>query len=185
MLLESRQQYRACHIQIPGEDQPMAAIAVDGVFYSLLRVMPDQAQANKICDRLSSKAMKTIVTRIPKGYAVWVHEPDALPTKPWAEPPAFQVKPPHNGLPPEVRLLQDAAAYEVCHILVPDLKMKLVAIWTDQKYFGLFKMVEHHSKAMDLAQRLMRGGDEVRVSLIEQGYAVWVLEPEAKRFVEA
>ena len=78
-LLESREQYHPCHVRVPDLEQRLAAVLVDGSYYSLLKVAKDEAQAMELASRLVNRGNDTVVIKNFKGYTVWVVEPDAYP----------------------------------------------------------------------------------------------------------
>jgi hypothetical protein len=78
-LLESRDQYHPCHVRVPDLEQRLAAVLVDGSYYSLLKVAKDEAQAMELATRLVNRGNDTVVIKNFKGYTVWVVEPEAYP----------------------------------------------------------------------------------------------------------
>lgn len=178
-ILESRTQYRSCHIRLPGDEQRMAAIVVNQNYYSLIKVCKDPRQALIICSRLFSNGHQALITKIAKGFAVWRLEPDAMvDSSRQKRPVASQVNP-----SPTCKILTSPDQYQPCLIRVPDLDEQLQAILTDGKYYGLFKPVENRQQALEIAARLGRRGDDTIITKTEQGENVWVLEPEARQEV--
>ncbi len=176
-VLESREQYCCCHIRLPGDEQRTAAIRVAGKYYSLVKVVKERQQAVEICHRLLAKGRKTLITRIAKGNAIWMFEPDAL-----LEDAAHTAQPPQPPLnAPTCKILGAQSRYQLCQIYLPDLDERLEAILLDGKYYGLFKVVETRQQALELAVKLGRRGDETLITQTEQGKdAIWVLEPDAQ-----
>ncbi|WP_421657898.1 hypothetical protein [Leptothermofonsia sp. ETS-13] len=177
-VLESREQYCCCHIQLPGDEQRTAAIRVSGKYYSLVKVVKEYPQAIEICRRLLAKGRETLITKIAKGNAIWMFEPDA----------SFDVlahadfRPIQSSFPaPTCKILGTQPRYQLCQIYLPDLDDRIEAILLDGKYYGLFKVVETRQQALELAARLGRRGDETVITQTEQGKdAIWVLEPDAR-----
>ncbi|NJN58252.1 MAG: hypothetical protein HC879_12515 [Leptolyngbyaceae cyanobacterium SL_5_9] len=75
-ILTSRSQYRPCHIRVPDLEKPLAAIAFNGNYYSLFKVVEDVQQAKQIIVRLSHRGDSTVITKSLKGYGLWVLEPE-------------------------------------------------------------------------------------------------------------
>ncbi|MBD2070987.1 hypothetical protein H6F93_26300 [Leptolyngbya sp. FACHB-671] len=75
-ILTSRSQYRPCHIRVPDLDKPLAAIAFNGNYYSLFKVVEDVKQAKQLIIRLSHRGDATVITKSVKGYGLWVLEPE-------------------------------------------------------------------------------------------------------------
>jgi hypothetical protein len=76
-ILESRSQYRPCHIRVPDLDHRLSAIAVEGQYYSFFKVVKDRAQALEVSARLARRGDQTTITSTVKGDVVWVLEPEA------------------------------------------------------------------------------------------------------------
>jgi hypothetical protein len=175
-ILEARREYNSCHIRLPGEDQRLSAIVVNGKYYSLFRVVSDRKQAIDTCIRLAARGDMTVITKTAKGCAIWVLESDAEPAPPHQPKADSPDQIPHLA---NCRILESRKEYQPCHIRVPDLDKRLAAVKVDGKYYGLLKVVDSREKALDLAARLQRRGDEAIITRLTQGDAVWVLEPEA------
>ncbi|UBF28068.1 hypothetical protein K9N68_09370 [Kovacikia minuta CCNUW1] len=176
-ILQSRSQYRSCHIRIPGEEQRFAAILVNEKYYSLVKVVRDRQKALEICTRLVSKGNEPLITPIAKGVAIWRLEPNARPdpiSRPQSSP---QMDKPLTAPTCKVLGLHNSA--QTCRIRVPDLSEPLKAILVDGKYYGLFKVVEDRKQSLELAARLGLRGDETVITKTAQGDAVWVFEADA------
>jgi len=76
-ILESRDQYRSCHICLPEEEYRVAAVIVDGRYYSLAKVVQDRLRSLEIAKRLLAAGTEAVITKLAKGYAIWRLEPDA------------------------------------------------------------------------------------------------------------
>lgn len=59
------------HIKVEDLDKPVAAIAYNGLTYSLFRTSFDWTEVEKITSRLSADY---VITVIKKGWAIWVFE---------------------------------------------------------------------------------------------------------------
>lgn len=77
-LLKDRSQYRYCHIQVTETDNPLPAIEFQQQHYYFLRVVGDEHRALHLSNKLAAKGDKVLVTAIPKGYSLWVLEPDVI-----------------------------------------------------------------------------------------------------------
>lgn len=174
-ILESRSQYRPCHIRLPGEDQRTAAILVNGKYYSLVKVVKSRQQAVEIHNRLTLKGNEALITPIAKGEAIWAFEPDAI-----ADTPSVSGRTVAQTASPSCRILGNQTPVKFCQIYLPDLNDQLEAILVDGKYYGLFKVAETRQQALEFAAKLGRRGDETIISKTSGGEAVWVLEPDAR-----
>lgn len=176
-LLESRSQYRACHIRLPGDSHRTAAIFVEGKYYSLVKVAQSGQQTLEICRRLIMKGHQILITKIVKGYAIWVFEPEAVPETPIC---ASAQPAPKSVISPTCRILSDQSRYQICEIRVPDLDDRLEAVLVDGQYYGLFKVVETRQQALEFAAKLGRRGDATIITKTQKGDAIWVREAEAQ-----
>jgi hypothetical protein len=70
--------YHPCHIQLPHTEQCCFAIAVDGEFYSLLKLALTEEDTLAIAHHVRAKTdRKVVITKTNQGYAVWIWESDA------------------------------------------------------------------------------------------------------------
>lgn len=75
-IIESRSRYRPCHIAVPDLEQPVAAILVDSEFYSFFKAVKDAEKVLAIAAKLGDSGDMTVITKTPKGYVIWVREPE-------------------------------------------------------------------------------------------------------------
>lgn len=179
-VLASRDQYRACHIRLPGDDHRLAAVLVDGKFYSLLKIVKEPQKALKICNLMISKGKQLVVTKTTKGVAIWTHEPDAI-----VDSRTQQHLQTARSFSPEsfAEILASPGQYQNCYIRVADLDDRLEAIQWKGQYYSLFKVAETRQQALELVSKLKRRGDTVVITPTRQGYSLWVWEPDARRVV--
>lgn len=175
-ILESRDQYRSCHICLPGEDYRVAAVAVNDAYYSLVKVVQDRGRSLEIAQRLTAAGKGAVITRLAKGYAIWRLEPeayvDACPRSPSQTPSQVTDV-------PACKILESRNDYTACHISLPDSDQRLAAVLFDGNYYGLLKVVTTQQQALTLAARLQRKDVGAVITKAVQGYAVWFLEPNA------
>lgn len=163
-VIESRHQYQPCHIQTPDVEARVAAIELDGKYYSFFRVEANQSAALKLASRLQQRGDVPIVTQIPKGYAIWVLEPDARRV---------------SASTASYKILQEQNQYRLCYIRVPDLEKPLAAILFEGKYYSSFRTIEDLQPAQQIIQKLSHRGDKIVVTKTADGFGIWVLEPDA------
>lgn len=175
-LLESRDQYRSCHVCLPGESYRVAAIAVADQYYSLVKVVRERQRSLEIAKRLLAMGKAAVITKLAKGYAIWRLEPDAY-TESCPRLPSQSSAQPEN--PTHCKVLESRSEYQTCHISMLDRDKRLAAVRVDSNYYGLHKVVTTQEQALALAVRLQRKGDSVVITKTAQGHTVWVLEPEA------
>lgn len=78
-IIDSRELYRSCHVWLPNWGERVSAIFVDRAYYSFFRAVRDAEEALVLTAKFGRKGNPTVITKIPKGYAIWVIEPDASP----------------------------------------------------------------------------------------------------------
>ena len=76
-ILESRSQYKSCHIRVPDLDKRLAAVEVNGKYYGLLKVVDTRQKALSIVSKLKPKGDEIVITKVAQAEAIWVLEPDA------------------------------------------------------------------------------------------------------------
>lgn len=176
-VLASRDQYRACHICLPGDEHRLAAILVDGKFYSLLKIVKEPQKALKICNLMVGKGKQLVVTKTTKGVAIWTHEPDAIVdsrTQTYLQTSRSSA-PASSG-----EILAAPGQYQNCYIRVADLDDRLEAIQWNGRFYSLFKVTETRQQALELGNKLKRRGDIAVITQTPQGYSLWVWEPDAR-----
>jgi hypothetical protein len=159
-ILESRNQYRCCHIQVPDLEERVAAIHTGGRYYSFFRVEQDKQRALEMAQRLGNRGEASVITQTPRGFALWVNEPEAQPHAPKKSSARNAV----NSTQPVSALTKAGEEFLHCFIRVPDLDKRLAAIYVQDQYYSLFKTVETMSAVMDLLERLSQRGDRAVVT---------------------
>ncbi|HLO47157.1 MAG TPA: hypothetical protein VK211_01830 [Kamptonema sp.] len=81
-IIESRSLYRHCHITVPDLEHPVPAILVDSEFYSFFKAVKDAEKVLAIAAKLGNSGDKTVITKNPKGYVIWVREPEGFSALP-------------------------------------------------------------------------------------------------------
>jgi hypothetical protein len=76
---------RTYRIQLPGSDQRVLAIQLDGEYYSFLRLRPTQEQAIALLSGLEQRGQVGAVTPHGQGYAVWVKQAQATGRPDWQQ----------------------------------------------------------------------------------------------------
>lgn len=169
---ESRQQYHACHVTLPDSPQRVAAIRVNNAYYSFFKTAPTQAQIFNVAIKLQDRGERVVITKTPKGFALWVLELDAQPIA----PPQRAAR---QSIDLQAVVLDSHHQYQPCQVRVPDLDQRLAAIAFKNSYYSLFKTVDGRDEALRIKIKLDRQGDEVVITKAVNGYSVWILEPDA------
>ena len=185
-ILISRQHYRCCHIQVPDMDQPLPAIFVNHQYYSFLKAVKEKLKAQQTAANLEQRGEQVAITQTPKGYTLWVLEPDAqravsrrqnqpLPQSPKPQPSESTLGP--------VTILDSPRQYQLCWIRVPDLAEPLVAIIVAGQYYSRFQSLQDREQLQRVVSVLESRGDQSVTTRTTEGYIVWVREPDAVRVV--
>jgi hypothetical protein len=66
-----------CHIILPDTPKPTSAICFEGQFYAYVRFFPSVEAARRKASLMAERGNAVILTRVPKGLVLWVHEPEA------------------------------------------------------------------------------------------------------------
>lgn len=176
-ILESRDQYRTCHVRVPDSEKWLAAIVLNDRYYSFFKLVKDSQKALQIAAKLVYRGDEVAITRTIKGDAVWIYEPEAKEGK--------ALNTPSNSLRTSAsnselwRILDSEHEYRPCQIRVPDVAKPMTAIYNDRQYFSHLGTVCEQTQAIELAERLSNKGHAVRITKHELAWAIWVLESEA------
>ncbi|MFM6192613.1 MAG: hypothetical protein ACKPEN_12045 [Planktothrix sp.] len=81
-IIQSQSQYRTCQIKVPDLEKPVPAVCVDQEYYSFFKAVETADKTLEIVAKLGNGGDSTVITKTPKGYAIWVKEPNAEPHRP-------------------------------------------------------------------------------------------------------
>lgn len=186
-ILISREQYFSCHISVPEVEKPLAAIQIGDTYYSFFTAVADSRRVLGIAVKLSYLGDTIAITKIAKGYAVWVLEADTHLLN--SQFPRSQASSQTNGQTSSqnlgrsstltsCRVLVSQDQYQTLTILVPDLDQPLSAIQFEDKYYSIFRAESDATKLLEIAAKIMQRGDELVITKAEQGHAICIWEPE-------
>lgn len=176
-ILESRNQYKCCHVLVPDLNERVAAIHTNGSYFSFFRVEPNKQRALEVAQRLGKRGDTSVITQTPRGFALWVKEPEARPHRSTPRSSGHQ----KDSTPTSFTVLtKEGEEYQHCFIRVPDLDKRLAAIRVENQYYSLFKTVEDQYAAVELLHRLSQRGDRMIVTQRSSSYDIWVLELDAQ-----
>jgi hypothetical protein len=174
-LLSQREQYTTCHIQVPDEPERMAAIALNGRYYSFFRRCHQVHKALGLMMKLGGRGDAVAVTSTRRGYVLWLHEPDAIAptTRTSTILPSLE--------PADCWVISDRQPqYRSCNLRVPDLPDTIPGLTDGQRCYSLYRREEDGDAALKLAARLTQRGDEVIIVVVAgQGHILCVREPSA------
>ncbi|MBE9179762.1 hypothetical protein IQ268_14425 [Oculatella sp. LEGE 06141] len=66
-----------CHIALPDTPKPTSAIFYEGQFYAYVRFFSSVDVARQKAALMTARGNNVILTRVPRGLVMWVHEPEA------------------------------------------------------------------------------------------------------------
>lgn len=74
-IIQSQSQYRTCQIKVPDLEKPVPGVCVDHEYYSFFKAVEGADKTLEIVAKLGTGGDSTVITKTPKGYAIWVKEP--------------------------------------------------------------------------------------------------------------
>jgi hypothetical protein len=171
-ILQSRRQYRCCHIQAPGEPHHQAAIEISGNYYSLLTVVRERDRTVRLCNRLCATGKTVVVTPTTKGDVVWTLEPDAVPVSRTAKRFAMSKSAATPVMPTQ--------HYPICQIWLPGSNLRLAALAIEGKHYGIAQISTTLQQAHHWAADFSQEPEDVIITSLNAGFAVWLHEPVAQ-----
>lgn len=171
-ILANRQQYTTCHVRVPDLEQRLAAIYFGGKFYEFFQSIRDGRRAIALLTKLVYRGDEVVMTKTPKGYGLWVYEPEATPAVPHSLPE------PKSAAP--CFLLVSHYPHQRVRAEVPDLAQPVDAVRVDQQTYSIFKMDLDADYALEILAKLLQRGDRSLLMPDKHGLLVGVYEPDAK-----
>ena len=201
-VLTSRSSYKSCHILTGDHEFRLPAIQFEGIFYSLFKVEDSEDSAVKTLKKLHSRGEVTIATVIPKGYAIWILESEAIaiPTahddhqgidsisQPSTRRPSSihpkqrseQVK----DTPDRYQILTSHKQYVMGKAYIRGLDRPVSVVYFKGQYYYLFKTVQDIKQTAQIVKKIAVQGNRTVVTRIPRGYGIWILEESAKPIEE-
>lgn len=65
------------HVHLPDTPTPTSAIFYNEQFYAYVKFFPNLQAAERAVERLTMRGNSVVLTRITKGFVLWVLEPEA------------------------------------------------------------------------------------------------------------
>lgn len=153
-LLISRRQYQTCHIRVPDLEQHLSAIQAGAEFYSFYKVFPDPKKLINVICKLAYHGDRMALTRSPKGYTLWVQEPEAKPL--------FERPPNLSEDPVYCKILPIQAEFYPCMVKVPK-RGPCLALQINRQFYRFFKLEKDFEGVLNVAGRLSRQGSETLI----------------------
>lgn len=173
-ILESRSQYRACHVRVPDVNDRLAAIMIANRYYSFFKLIKDSQKTLHTATKLVDRGDEVAITRTIKGDVIWIYEPEAQEER--ANKPQSNL--PRIVVSEQWKLLESEREYQSCYIRVPDVAKPMMAIYSDRQYYSYMKTVRDQNQAIDAAERLAKKGHTSRITKTRQAWSIWLLESE-------
>lgn len=159
-LLISRRQYRTCHINVPDLEQHLSAIQTGNDFYSFYKVFSDPQKLIHLICKLGNRGDRMALTRSPKGYTLWVSEPDAKLLV--RNNQSSGKNPPVGDNPAYCKILPLQAEFSPCMVTVPKIGQCL-ALQLGDRFYRFFKLEKDFEGVLNVAGRLSRQGSETMI----------------------
>jgi len=166
LVLLSRQQYTTLRVKLPDEPKTVPAIQVGSAVYSFFRTVPRAETALALVGKLSDRSYPLVLTKIPKGYAVWIEES------------TVQL----NFAPTPANLATchflKAGQYRSVKLHLPKLDLPVVGVQFKQHYYSIFCKETNLSQLIELTGQLVEWGNP---SLVLRDQSVLCIrEPRAQ-----
>lgn len=174
--LVNRSSYQACHIRLPDLPLRQPAIALDGQFYSFFRALPVARKALIIAARLGKREDQVAITLTRRGYALWIHEPQASLAPP-RQASERGLQPVFGPVP--CLLLSNAAGYRRCSLRVPDLEQPIAGLMVGDRGYSIFRQVPDAAEAIALTARLTAMAEDTVLVVAADSLLVAVFEANA------
>lgn len=174
-VLSERKTYVSCHIRVPDMDHRLPAIAVDGKFYSFLKLVKTAEKALTAVSRLGKGEDEIAITLSKRGYALWVPEPQGSFSPPKRQP-MLSLKPAFGPFP--CLFLSDASTLEPCQIQVADLSKSVAGVRVNSDFYSVFRVEPDAQTSIQIVGKLSGRGDATLLGRARDGqYLIGVLEP--------
>lgn len=73
----SQKLVQRCHVVLPDTPKPTSAILYQGMYYAYVKFFPSVEVARHKAMLMMERGNIVLLTRVPKGLVMWVHEPEA------------------------------------------------------------------------------------------------------------
>ncbi|MEO1593340.1 MAG: hypothetical protein AAFU71_18910 [Cyanobacteria bacterium J06632_22] len=167
LVLLSRQHYTTRRIQLSDEPKPVPAIQVGSAAYSFFRTAPTAEEALVMVGKLCDRSYPLALTKIPKGYALWIEES------------TVQL----NFAPTPANLatchLLKAGQYQAIKLRLPRLDLPVSGIEFNQHYYSIFCQETDLTQLIELAGQLVEWGNPALI--LRDQFMLCIREPQAKR----
>jgi hypothetical protein len=187
LVLFSRQQYHTCHIKVSDIDRPIAALTVGKDFYSFFRAIVSGREVFKFIMRLSYRGDRFVVTIMPKGYAVWLHEPHVQAIKQHKRASALEsasAQMPPLACPQPTHFLVSLNQCQLEDLRVQGINEPLPGLVYGDRTFSLLEMETNPDVVMEMVGRLVSNNYETIILIIkteeEPNFAICVHEKVAE-----
>ncbi|HEY9622899.1 MAG TPA: hypothetical protein V6C78_21255 [Crinalium sp.] len=175
-VLIARNRYSSCHVLVPEMEKPLAAICLADHYYSFFTTVTDSRRALGIAVKLSYLGDRAVITKIPKGYAIWVWETEMQLFGQSGRAGLNVVRSPKVA---PCKVLVSREQYRALEIQVPDLDQPLSSIQFEGNYYSIFRVETDATKILELVAKITQRGDEMVITKADKGgFALCVLEPE-------
>ncbi|MEM6351293.1 MAG: hypothetical protein AAFR99_02360 [Cyanobacteria bacterium J06629_9] len=170
--LLSRDQYATCRIVLPDEAKPLPAIRLGERYYSFFRTVSQAQQALTLITKLSYNQNGVALVQTPKGYSLWVEEPDAFPH-------SFANLMEYRPEPASCHVLVAKEQFRSCSLNVPDLDKAIPGIEFQQHYYSIFRKEPTAAAVIQIIAQLAERQDQSVLLANKQFWTICIAEPEA------
>lgn len=170
--LLSRDRYTTCHIILPDEANPLAAIRLGERYYSFFRVIAQAKAALTMLTKLCYNGNRAVIVKLSKGYSLWVEEPDAFPQ-------GFAKMGDYRPEPSFCHILVGQEQFRHHSLNVPDLDKSIPGVEFRQLYYSIFRKEPSADAVIQIIAQLAERNDESVLLTHQQFWTICIAEPEA------
>ena len=186
-VLTSRDRYHCGHIRCSAaEESFVPAIFFEGQYYSLLRTEHVVHDAFRIATHMMRPDRLITLTKIPKGYAIWILEPEAVPSPTLAlrlqkatisaQQTSSVSLPPEDQVlttDPPYKILTAEDQYQLFHLQLPHTVGHNLAVRVNDYYYRSFQVVSTIRQAAKTVKLLAHYGERSVITKMPDGYGIW------------
>lgn len=173
IILRSRLLYSTTRISLEDDPQSLPAIKVGQQYYSFFRTLSEVNNVLELTSRLCDRNNSVAVTKIPKGYSLWIKETTAIP-KDRNSPPAS------TPSPSVCYYLKHKNQYRPLRLKLPKLDLPVLGIQFKKAYYSIFCKEGNLSSVLEIVSQLAEWENETIIIHHKESFMICILEPEAR-----
>lgn len=174
IVLASRDRYSTTRVWLPDEPTPIPAVQIGNQYHSFFRTTTKASEALELTAKLCDRNNTVVIIKTPKGYSLWVEEPEAMPQDLLGKATPFDMPTPSKILP------QANGKEQFISLRVPDLDPPIPGINVEGQYYSVFRKESDMDAVLDIVAQLALRGDASVVISNQGSCTVCILETDAQ-----